>query len=839
MNAPPPHVIEPRHLRAFYGYIQAARRWAREDPSLAAAPDIRALLDAYPPEQEAEISALDRERFPNMTGQVKTPNEQRFGQIADSMPQLVWVTRTDGRHDYFNRRWYEYTGVPEGSTGGESWIGLFHPDDEERVRQDWAHCRETGQIYEIEYRLRGRDGEYRWFLCRAQPVRDLDGHVLNWFGTCTDIESSKRAEQALKQREERVRLAAEAAELGIWVWDLANDRASWENKRLHRLFGMQEDEPPLDSAQFRAEFLHPDDLQAFDLANSEALSGGSRFHFLGRIRRRNGEIRWVEFTGRPVGGSDGSQRVMHGTAADVTSRMQADADRKLAEAELRASEERFREIFEHALTGIAITDLEGRFQRCNPAYCHLLGYTEDELRGRHYASLIHPEDTGANLEEIRRLYSGELTHFEIENRYLRKDGESVWVHKVVSLLCSASGERAHLLALVTDVTERRRSEAAVEQARDAAEAANRGKDRFLAVLSHELRTPLTPVLMTAAALAEDPGLPDEIRAQCGMIERNVALEARLIDDLLDLTRITRGKLELRAERCNAHSLAGMVVEMVLEEARQKHVTLHLNLDARRCQLTGDPARLQQVFWNLLRNAVKFSGPEGHVRMRTWDAGPPPESRFCVEFSDDGIGFEPEAAARIFEPFEQSDSGHRFGGLGLGLAIARAVVEMHSGTIRAHSPGPGQGAVFTVELPGATAPAGASDARAPSSNGHHAPQSPLRLLLVDDHEPTLQVLTRLLARAGHTVTAARSLAEARSAAAQDAFDAVISDLGLPDGTGLELMQTLRADHGLQGIALSGYGTDADLRRSLEAGFVTHLVKPVDMTELSRALRQFAP
>jgi PAS domain S-box-containing protein len=837
MNASPPHAIEQGHLRAFYAYILAARQWAREDPALAAAADMRELLDAYPAEEE--VSARDRERFPNMTGQVKAPNEKRFGQIADSMPQLVWVTRTDGRHDYFNRRWYEYTGVPEGSTGGESWIGLFHPDDEERVRQYWAHCRATGQIYEIEYRLRGTDGQYRWFLCRAYPVRDENGQILNWFGTCTDIESSKRAEQALKQREERVRLAAEAAELGIWVWDLANDRANWENKRLHQLFGLHEEEPPLNSAQFRAEFLHPDDAQAFDIACAEALNGGSRFHFLGRIRRRNGEIRWVEFTGRPVGGSDGSQRVMHGTAADVTSRMQADTDRKIAEAELRASEERFREIFEHALTGIAITDLEGRYQRCNPAYCQLLGYTEDELRGRHYSALVHPEDIGANLEEIHRLHSGELPHFEIENRYMRKDGAPVWVHKIVSLLSSASGERAHLLALVTDVTERRRSEAAVEQARDAAEAANRSKDRFLAVLSHELRTPLTPVLMTAAALREDPSLPEDIRAQLSMIERNVALEARLIDDLLDLTRITRGKLALRAERCNAHSLAGMVVEMVLEEARQKQVTLHLKLEARRCQLTGDPARLQQVFWNLLRNAVKFSLPRGRVRMRTWDEGGPSESRFCFEFSDDGIGFEPEAATRIFEPFEQSDTGHRFGGLGLGLAIARAVVEMHCGTIRAHSPGPGQGAVFTVELPGATAPPDA----VPSSNGHHAngkaPDAPLRLLLVDDHEPTLQVLTRLLSRAGHTVTAARSLVEARSAACLETFDAVISDLGLPDGTGIELMQHLRADHGLKGIALSGYGTDADLRRSHDAGFVMHLIKPVDMNELSRALRHFAP
>jgi CheY-like chemotaxis protein len=284
--------------------------------------------------------------------------------------------------------------------------------------------------------------------------------------------------------------------------------------------------------------------------------------------------------------------------------------------------------------------------------------------------------------------------------------------------------------------------------------------------------------------------------------------------------------------------------MIRSDAQEKRIAIHLELSARRTQLTGDPARLQQVFWNLLKNAVKFSPEGGDVWVRSLD-GPPSsdaevESGVCIAVSDEGIGFESEAAAMIFQPFEQGASGQRFGGLGLGLAIARAIVDIHGGTIRAESPGPGQGATFTVELPGATCPLAATTVSSgPDPGRDHVPEreTPMRLLLVEDHEPTLQVLSRLLARDGHHTVAAQSLAEARAAAAKETFDVVISDLGLPDGTGVELMRSLNAAYGLRGIALTGYGTDEDLRRSEQAGFMVHLVKPVDFNDLRRALRQF--
>jgi signal transduction histidine kinase len=406
----------------------------------------------------------------------------------------------------------------------------------------------------------------------------------------------------------------------------------------------------------------------------------------------------------------------------------------------------------------------------------------------------------------------------------------------------ADGRPIRFDGVTLDITDRRRSEDALRDAKNQAEQASRAKDEFLAQLSHELRTPLTPVLMTATELSEDDKLPFDVREQLKMISRNVELEARLIDDLLDLTRIARGKLALRLGTCDLHSLLRLTVEIVDEETREKRIELTLDLDAARSHLTGDPARLQQVFWNLLRNAVKFTPDGGHVRIHSRDYGEPGvdgSGGLRIEVGDDGIGFDPAVAESLFLPFERGSAAqaHRYPGLGLGLAIARAIVDLHGGRIFAASAGPGRGATFTVELPGARPipdsvvqpmdPLGAARGNRPT----------LRLLVVEDHESTRDVLTRLLQRAGHQVTTASNVAEALAAAENKKFDLVISDLGLPDGTGLELMEQLRARHGLRGIALSGYGMDEDRRRTSAAGFIAHLIKPVQIKELRGVLDQF--
>lgn len=325
-----------------------------------------------------------------------------------------------------------------------------------------------------------------------------------------------------------------------------------------------------------------------------------------------------------------------------------------------------------------------------------------------------------------------------------------------------------------------------------------------------------------------------------MMKRNIELEARLIDDLLDLTRISHGKLRLRLEPCDTHSLIALAVEMVPSEASAKRLVVELDLGAKHAQVMGDPARLQQVFWNLLKNAVKFTPESGHLSVRSIDRG----DTLAVAIIDSGVGFAPDAAEKIFLPFEQANEvkrDGRFGGLGLGLSISRAILDLHGGQIHAASAGPGQGATFRVELPSTDAPVTkAVQNYLPGADelGGRAPaiemaQTPLRVLLVEDHEATIQVLRQLLTRAGHHVTPAMTVAAALQVAQNGTFDVVISDLGLPDGTGFELMTKLRDTYNLRGIALSGYGMDDDLRRSTEAGFAAHLVKPVDFTRLQQA------
>lgn len=373
---------------------------------------------------------------------------------------------------------------------------------------------------------------------------------------------------------------------------------------------------------------------------------------------------------------------------------------------------------------------------------------------------------------------------------------------------------------------------ALRRSAEEAQAANRAKDDFLAALSHELRTPLTPVLMSAAALQEDDRLPPDVHAQLAMMERNITLEARLIDDLLDLTRIANGKLGIDPVPSDIHELLAHSEEIVRSEGFGKQVALRLDLHADHHHTMGDPARLQQVFWNLLKNALKFTPTGGTVTVTTRNEG---AEQMTIRVTDTGIGIAPEALPHIFNAFEQGGRDpRRFGGLGLGLAISKAIVELHEGTIATFSEGQGKGAVFTVTLRLITPEAvGRLHQPAPAAAG----LQPLRLLLVEDHAATREALTVLLTRDGHRVTTAECGRDALAAADAERFDLVISDLGLPDGSGLDFMRQLRRRHPVPGIMLSGYGSEEDQRQSRDAGFFAHLVKPVRIGLLRDLLAKF--
>jgi signal transduction histidine kinase len=373
-------------------------------------------------------------------------------------------------------------------------------------------------------------------------------------------------------------------------------------------------------------------------------------------------------------------------------------------------------------------------------------------------------------------------------------------------------------------------------------AASRAKDDFLAALSHELRTPLNPVLLLAGDSAGNPAYPEDVREVFRVIEKNALLEARLIDDLLDLTRIEHGKTSLENQLVDVHETLSDALVTIRGDAASGQLALHVEMQAEASLVRGDSARLQQVFWNLLKNAVKFTPAGGRITVQTFVDTP--ARTIVVRVTDTGIGIAGDDVERIFGAFVQgrqgeSDRAHRFGGLGLGLAISRKLVELHSGRIEATSEGSNRGSTFTVHLP--LAPVLEVEGRSPVTRERlplERAEEPApcagNILLVEDHEPTREPLTRLLTRRGYAVVAVASVRAAIEAAAAQPFDLVLSDIGLPDGDGFALMKVLRDRYQLKGIALTGYGMDEDIARSNEAGFIAHLTKPVRIAALDRTL-----
>jgi len=401
----------------------------------------------------------------------------------------------------------------------------------------------------------------------------------------------------------------------------------------------------------------------------------------------------------------------------------------------------------------------------------------------------------------------------------------------VRAVSSTSPDRPLSLAsMAKDVTLHARE---LERAKRDAENANRAKDQFLAILSHELRTPLTPALAAACSLESAEDIDHtELRTSLALIRRNIELEARLVDDLLDITRINKGKLEVHLTPTDLHATIRHAAEMcdTIGRAKHSHLSLTLELKAEQHFVSGDGPRLAQVFWNLILNAIKFTPPGGHITVAT--SNPNPET-VRVEVSDTGIGIEAGLLSKIFEPFQQGHA-RSFGGVGLGLSIARGLLAAHEATIVASSEGTNCGATFIVEIPAITDTV--APARSPEPDTFARAGQPLRILLVEDHDDTRAVLSRLLTRWGHVVKTAASVAEAMRVSQAFDLQMLISDVGLPDGSGIDLVGPLTRDSKIPAIAMSGYGMESDLEHTRRAGFDIHLVKPVSADRLKEAIER---
>jgi PAS domain S-box-containing protein len=473
-------------------------------------------------------------------------------------------------------------------------------------------------------------------------------------------------------------------------------------------------------------------------------------------------------------------------------------------------------------------DLNSIVTSWNSGAERLFGYSANEMIGTSIMRLIPPDRHAEEDEILTRIRSGRrMDHFETVR--VRKDGGLIDVSVTASPIKDGSGKVIGASKVARDITERKRAEEKLQEAKNAAERANKAKDDFLAVLSHELRTPLTPALAAATYLAEHEDLLPEFRAEVVAISRNVKLEARLIDDLLDLTRITSGKIALRREAADAHALFGTALQIAREDMLAKEIEFVMDLTASDHHVRADPVRIQQVFWNLLNNAVKFTNRGGRIAVRSSNNG----GRFVFEITDSGIGIEPEQQERIFEAFEQGEHSttRQFGGLGLGLAISKKLMDLHGGSLGVQSEGKNRGATFRVTLDAMEKPSALS---ASTASGRANTAKSLHLLLVDDHADTRLILGRLLEKSGHSVSSVHCAEDALKVLETERFDALISDIGLPDRSGYELIREAKQRQLLQGVALSGFGMEEDVRRSLEAGFDYHLTKPIDFHELQSLL-----
>jgi PAS domain S-box-containing protein len=501
-------------------------------------------------------------------------------------------------------------------------------------------------------------------------------------------------------------------------------------------------------------------------------------------------------------------------------------ERRRALEMLRASEERFQIALKNSPIIVYTTDRELRYtwvHNMPPGFEHvdLIGKRDDELFPR--------EDVLEMMAfKLRVLQSGQGGRREVSIKY---DGAEWCFDLTAEPLRDVHGNIIGITVAAMDITQRKQAEREMRQARDLAEAANKAKDQFLAVLSHELRTPLSPVLLTVAAMEGDPSLSEQAHEDIEMIRRNVELEARLIDDLLDLSRVATGKLTLHREMTGVHALIGRMLEICRADITGKQLVVTTQLAAKVDLINADPARMQQVFWNVAKNAIKFTPTRGKITVSTSN---PSDAEIEIRFTDSGAGIPPQILTRIFDAFEQGDPTitRQFGGLGLGLAISKAVIDLHGGSIGAESAGLGKGATFIIRLP--------TKLGRPAVHLPHGSSVPAvrthKVLLVEDHVDTAYTLARLLMSCGYEVKIAHDVAEAMENAAIHRFDIIVSDLGLPDGTGLDLIRTIQKKYGTKGIALSGFGMDADIEASREAGFSEHLVKPVTGEQLEECIKR---
>jgi PAS domain S-box-containing protein len=754
---------------------------------------------------------------PTNTAPVEAEAQAWLAAIVDAADDAIVSKDLSGKILSWNRGAERLFGYTVDEIVGQSVTMLIPAERFDEEPAILRRIRAGERIEHYETVRRRKDGSLVDVSLTVSPVRNAAGHIVGASKIARQLTEKRVAEEAIR----RLGAIVESSDDAILSKDLQGKIQSW-NPSAERLFGYTAAEiigQPIS-------LLIPSDRKDEEAVILSRIRSGERVdHYETKRRRKDGTLIDISLTISPI---KNAQNVVIGAskiARDISVRNETvEISRRLAA------------IVESSDDAIVSKNLQGVIQSWNAGAERLFGYTAAEAIGKPVLMLI-PE--GRQNEEptiLERLSRGErIDHYETVRR--RKDGTLIDVSLTVSPITDVTGKVIGASKIARDITPQKRAFNEIKEAHEKALAANQAKDNFIAALSHELRTPLNPVLLIASDAAKDTTLPDRVRGDFEAIRKSVELEARLIDDLLDLARITNGKLALNSQVHDLHAILSDAVATVRADLLAKHLPLISEFATPALWVQGDAVRLQQVFWNVLKNAVKFTPEGGRISLLTRaDAS----GNAVIEIADTGIGLTEEEIGRIFDSFTQgqhTQTGHRFGGLGLGLTITKLLTEMHGGTIRAASEGRGRGATFTILLPLAEQNTRELDpVESPEvSRAMLTPGSKRRILLVEDHDPTRNALVQLLGRRGFDVVAVATGEDARRAAGEQRFDSMICDLGLPDVEGWSLIAELASRHGLKTIAVTGLGMEEDIRRSREAGAVAHLVKPITIQALDLALK----
>ncbi|MUG95558.1 PAS domain-containing protein [Scytonema sp. UIC 10036] len=654
-----------------------------------------------------------------------------------------------------------------------------------------------------------------------------------------DITHRKQAEVALRESEERIQLAIKVARLGTWRYDIDTNLVELD-ERMREIWGEPKDAVTIPLPRVM-ERIHPDDRTrlstAIATALDPALSGNYEIDY--RIAWDDGSERWVSANGQVQFEGDGVARravSFIGTALDIT-------ERKQTEATLRQSEERYRYLAESIPQLVWTANSDGILIDVNQRWSDFTGLTLTQAQTFGWEAIVHPDDVPTLSQNwVAAQQAG--ANYRAEGRMRRADGAYRWyLHQAVPLK-NEQGQVIKWFGTATDIEAQKQLDQQrqwlLEQeqaARAEAETANRIKDEFLAVLSHELRSPLNPILGWSQLLLSGKLDATKTVQALQTIERNAKLQAQLIEDLLDVSRILRGKLSLEMVPVNLALTIEAAIETVRLAAQAKSIQIDTVFDSKITQVLGDSARLQQVIWNLLTNAVKFTSPGGQVEIRLesidWQAK--------ITVSDTGKGIHPDFLPYVFEYFRQADATttRKFGGLGLGLAIVRHLVELHGGTVRAESPGEGLGATFTVALPLLEDKSIKNEDNSSCAIDEALPLSGVQVLVVDDEADSRELIAFILEQRGAIVTEVASALEALQVIAKIQPDVLVSDIGMPDMDGYTLMRQIRAMpskqiHQIKAIALTAYAGEINQQQALAVGFQRHIAKPVDPDRLVQAI-----